>query len=131
MSEGEFFSSGEAEKAKVMDVIQSGQGLKARLVALNCEFKERAASWVRLSEANASDLGETTFKAGDDAVDILRPYPSGYNAPRNRPELNTVASLPRKHFDGDELWRLLSDREKTKRELASIKRQLVELGISI
>ncbi|MDE3187598.1 MAG: hypothetical protein KGM96_08775 [Acidobacteriota bacterium] len=128
---GAFFQSEEAEKAKIVDTIRRGKALKEHLLALDNEFIDRADSWIVLIDGYKGDLGDSIFKAGEKHLDILRPYPPGYHDLPNRPRLNTVASLSRAHFDGESLWNLIADREKTKQMLTEIKRRLSDIGITI
>jgi hypothetical protein len=131
MSDGEYFSSEQAEKAKMFDMIQKGKALKAHRVALNGELRERVASWKRLAELYENNLGENVFRVREDELEVLRPYPPGRSAPPNRPPLNTVANLPRMHFDGETLWVLITDLEKTRREIAKITEELRSADLTI
>jgi hypothetical protein len=120
----------EMTDAKVMGLVRQARALKEKRVAIQAELDDRYDSWGRLAQADHASLGETRFIAGERELDIQRPWPGGY-VNRNRPALNTVASLPREHFDGPSLWELLAQREDIHNRLARITAQLKEIDISV
>ena len=127
----EFYLSEEAAKAKVLDLANRGRNIKSRLVALDEELRERVKALSAFVQAAQSNLGETLFRAGETTLDILRPYPPGQYRLQNHPELNTVASLPREHFNGGTLWVLIEEINATKQELKRITAQLSNAGIAL
>jgi hypothetical protein len=126
-----YLENDEASKARLLDMMSRGKALKVELAALDSELTRRVRSWMELAQAYQSDLGDTVFHVNSTEIDIQRPYPSGQYAPPNRPPLNTLASLDRKHFDGESLAALFTAREKTRSCLKHVTETLRDAGFTI
>jgi hypothetical protein len=126
-----YLENDDASKARLLAMIDKGKALKVQLAALEKELSLRFQSMKALADAYQSDLGDTVFHVGSTEFEIQRPYPRGQYAASNRPPLNTLARLDRKHFDGESLAGLLTARDGTRRRLKDTTETLREAGYTI
>lgn len=127
MSNGRYFMTEEAEKARRYDMRQRGRELKAHLATLEHELHEHSKAWKELSET-FGNWQHLTFRTDEEKIDVVRPVQNECVLPGRQPTMNKVCSVPLLYFNGESMKRLLSDLEQAKKEREAIGKQLAELG---
>lgn len=119
----------EQEKIRRYDTRQKGLELKKRLATIHAELRDYSAAWSQLREMFDGDASKTfTVDTTYDVIRVSRPDQSKKTLPGQPPAVNILAEVGRVYFDRESLENLLSDLERTKKELAEVSKLCEEMG---
>jgi hypothetical protein len=114
----------ESEKAARYDIRQRGLALKRHLAALESKMKEYSDHWRELGTF-FSNGAYNTFQIVGGKIEVVRTDPRSHQIPS---ALCTVASVSLSYFDKEDIARLISDLEDTKRDLEGVKKRCEAMG---
>jgi len=118
MSTWRYFVTEDELDAKTGQMVRKAKELRERLTKLDDELKEFARSWNDLSKTS-SGINSRAFRIGDKELTVI-------NTSRS---METIATVPWKHFDAEAIKRLLRDIQQTSEELSEAESGLRALGI--